>query len=76
MYMWYLFYTDDTYRLVSKSPLSLCDNTCFCNSLHKLLSPCRELMCGWIEREAGSQGKEQKHNKNFVVKRQGRMGSV
>ena len=25
-------------------------------------------MCGWIEREAGSQGKEQKHNNNFVGK--------
>ena len=25
-------------------------------------------MCGRNEREAGSQGKEQKHNNNFVVK--------
>ena len=46
---------------------NLCDNTRFCSSLHKLLSPRRELMCGRINPEAGSQGKEQKHN-NFVVK--------
>ena len=44
------------------------ENTHLCSSLHKLLTPRRELMCGRIEREAGSQGKEQKHNNNFVVK--------
>ena len=38
-----------------------------CSSLHKLQTPRREIMCGRIEREAGSQGKEQKHN-NFMVK--------
>ena len=42
------------------------DSTLFCSSVHKLLIPRRELMCGRIEREAGSQGKEQKHN--FGVK--------
>ena len=42
--------------------------THLCSSLHKLPTPRRELMCGRIEREAGSQGKEQKHNNNFVVK--------
>ena len=30
-------------------------------------------MCGRIEREAGSRGKEQKHN-NFVVKTSGEAG--
>ena len=39
-----------------------CDNTLFCSSLHKLLSPRRELMWGQIKREAGSKRKEQKHN--------------
>ena len=46
---------------------SECDNTHLCSSLDKLLTPRRELMCGRIEWEADSQGKEQKHN-NFVVK--------
>ena len=52
----------------------LCENTHLCGSLHKLLTPRRELMCDRIEREAGSQGKEQKHNNNFVIKtpREGR----
>ena len=45
----------------------LCENTHLCSSLHKILTSRRELMGGWIEREAGSQGKEQKHN-NFVVR--------
>ena len=45
-----------------------CENTRLCNSLNKLLIPHRELMCDRIEREAGSQGKEQKHNNNLVVK--------
>ena len=45
-----------------------CENTHLCCSLHKLLSPRRELMRGRMEQEAGSQGKEQKHNNNFVVK--------
>ena len=43
------------------------ENTHLCSSLHKLLTPHRELMCGRIERETGSQGKEQKHNNDFVV---------
>ena len=44
-----------------------CENTHLCSSLQKLLTPRRELMYGRIEREAGSQGKKQKHN-NFAVK--------
>ena len=32
-------------------------------------------MCGQIKREAGSQGKEQKHNNNLWLKRQERMGA-
>ena len=47
---------------------SLCENTHLCSSLHKLLTPRREFMSGRIEREAGSQGKEQNHNNNFVVR--------
>ena len=47
---------------------SECENTLLCSSLHKLLSPRREIMCGRIKREAGSQGKEQKYNYSFVVK--------
>ena len=35
-----------------------CDNNHLCSSLRELLTPHRELMCGRIEREAGSQGKE------------------
>ena len=50
-----------------------CENTHLCNSLHQLLTPRRELMCGRIEREAGSQGNEQKHN-YFVVKTQSEDG--
>ena len=53
-----------------------CDNTRFCSSLHKLLSPRRELMWAGSKREAGSQRKEQKHNNKLWLKRQGRMGSV
>ena len=45
-----------------------CENTHLCSSLHKLLTPRQELICGRIEREAGSQGKEQKHKNNFVIK--------
>ena len=37
-----------------------CENTHLCSSLHKLLTPRQELMCGRIEWEAGSQGKEKK----------------
>ena len=47
--------------------MNQCENTHVCSSLNKLLTPRRELMCGRIEREAGSLGKEQKHN-NFVVR--------
>ena len=47
--------------------LNKCENTHLCSSLYKFLTPRRERMFGRIEREAGSQGKEQKHN-NFVVK--------
>ena len=47
--------------------MTICEHTHLCCPLHKLLTPRRELMCGQIEREAGSQEKEQKHN-NFVVR--------
>ena len=60
-------YTLQRYRR-SSNKVVMCVNTHLCSSLHKLLTPRRELMCGRIEREAGSQGKEQKHNNNFVVK--------
>ena len=46
---------------VNPCPRHQCENTHLCSSLHV-----EELMCGRIEREAGSQGKE-KHN-NFVVR--------
>ena len=55
------------YRHEFLIPRSVCENTHLCSSLHKLLTPRREYMCGRIEREAGSQGKE-KHNNNFVVR--------
>ena len=60
------FYCTNVQPKVNPSLRHQCDNTRFCNSLHKLLSPRRELMCGRIRREAGSQSKEQKYN--FVVK--------
>ena len=44
---------------VSPCPRHQCENTHLCSSLHKLLTPRRELMCGQIEREAGSQTKTQ-----------------
>ena len=46
--------------------MSWCENTHLCGSLHNLLHV--KDMCGRIEQEAGSQGKEQKHNNNFVDK--------
>ena len=46
----------------------LCENIHLCSSLHKLLTPRRELMRGRIDREAGSQGKEQKHNNKLMVR--------
>ena len=41
-------------RGIIKSIDYMCENTHLCSSLHKLLNPRRELMCGRIEREAGS----------------------
>ena len=51
---------------VNPCPRHQCENTHLCRSLDKLLTSRRELMCNRIEREAGSQGKETKHN--FVVR--------
>ena len=61
---------------INKIDIINCDNTRFCSSLHKLLSPRLNTYAGRIKARSRFTEKRTRQNNNLWLKRQGLMRSV